>query len=726
MKRLLIFFLTLLFLTAQAKALAQKRDSRPSEEELRDMINLLENQQRRERLLKELKSLLRTMEIEKKERPKSKRALIMEKVFKRFDRVVSEFRNSTISTLRLFFLLPQKLKELRGFLSVDENRRLLINIFLSLGISLFFSLIIRFYLRRLRFDPLSQRSIKRVYLHIIEIFIKLLPYGVFWGFLFITFNIFRSFPKLIGLMLFFAFSVLLYKALYEIGNLIIGPEDIKKRLIPLEDENANYLWIWYLRFLRYSVFYLILKDLILTISIPEDSLTLIYGILFLPYPVLLTVFTLQLGRMVKAYVEKKRLKYKDRMGMGSLLNMIIRYWHIITVLYIWTVSIFILFNFNKGYRYLIFTTLESLITIAIAYPIFYLSDLLFNRFFAINEKIKERFPGLEEKTNRYIAFLKKGIKGFMILLLSGTVLQIWGVPAVMIISSELGRAIILRIITILIISAGVLVMIELSQFFSDFILKEGFQRKEISQKARTLIPVARSTVKIGVTFVGGIVILDQMGINTTPILAGAGLVGLAVGFGAQTLVKDIINGLFILFQDSIRVGDWVMVAGRSGLVESIGLRKMEIRGLEGDLHVIPYSAIDTVTNFTKEYSRAVVDIGVAYREDVDQVMEVLKRIGEELRKDPEYGRYILEPMEIFGLQEFADSAVVIRVRFKTQPLKQWQIKREFQRRVKKIFDELQIEIPFPHVTLYMGEPKMGTSPPLNVKLELKKGNIQEG
>ena len=202
--------------------------------------------------------------------------------------------------------------------------------------------------------------------------------------------------------------------------------------------------------------------------------------------------------------------------------------------------------------------------------------------------------------------------------------------------------------------------------------------------------------------------------------------GLAVGFGAQTLVKDIINGLFILFQDSIRVGDWVMVAGRSGLVESIGLRKMEIRGLEGDLHVIPYSAIDTVTNLTKEYSRAVVDIGVAYREDVDQVMEVLKRIGEELREDPEYGRYILEPMEIFGLQEFADSAVVIRVRFKTQPLKQWQIKREFQRRVKKVFDELQIEIPFPHVTLYMGEPKMGTSPPLNVKLELKKGNIQEG
>jgi len=395
-------------------------------------------------------------------------------------------------------------------------------------------------------------------------------------------------------------------------------------------------------------------------------------------------------------------------------------------LYIWTVSIFILFNFNRGYRYLIFTTLESLITIAIAYPIFYLSDLLFNRFFAINEKIKERFPGLEEKTNRYIAFLKKGIKGFMILLLFGIVLQIWGVPAVMIISSELGRVIILRIITILIISAVVLVMIELSQFFSDFILKEGFQRKEISQKARTLIPVARSTLKIGVTFVGGIVILDQVGINTTPILAGAGLVGLAVGFGAQTLVKDIINGLFILFQDSIRVGDWVMVAGRSGLVESIGLRKMEIRGLEGDLHVIPYSAIDTVTNLTKEYSRAVVDIGVAYREDVDQVMEVLKRIGEELREDPEYGRYILEPMEIFGLQEFADSAVVIRVRFKTQPLKQWQIKREFQRRVKKVFDELQIEIPFPHVTLYMGEPKMGTSPPLNVKLELKKGNIQEG
>ncbi|MGB2696402.1 MAG: mechanosensitive ion channel family protein, partial [Candidatus Zixiibacteriota bacterium] len=197
----------------------------------------------------------------------------------------------------------------------------------------------------------------------------------------------------------------------------------------------------------------------------------------------------------------------------------------------------------------------------------------------------------------------------------------------------------------------------------------------------------------------------ELGLDIGPILAGAGILGLAVGFGAQTLVKDVISGFFILMEDQYRVGDVVEVAGIGGLVEQMSLRVTILRDLEGKVHYIPNGSISTATNMTKEWSRAVLDIGVAYKEDPDVVMNVLREVGDEMKKDPAYSSVILEPLQILGVSDFADSAVVIKVMFKTLPLKQWDVGREFRRRVKKTFDAKGIEIPFPHVTLYMGEAK---------------------
>jgi small conductance mechanosensitive channel len=267
----------------------------------------------------------------------------------------------------------------------------------------------------------------------------------------------------------------------------------------------------------------------------------------------------------------------------------------------------------------------------------------------------------------------------------------------------------------------VVAIIKTSGFICDHLLREK-EGKELSKKRKTLIPLINTVIKIGVAFIGGIVILDQMGVNTTPILAGAGIVGLAVGFGAQTLVKDVINGLFILFQDLISVGDVAVIGDKGGLVEAVGLRTVTLRDLAGNVHVIPNSSIDTVTNMTKGYSRYVFDVGVAYREDVDEVMEVLREIGEEMQNDPEYGKDILEPLEILGVDQFADSAVIIKARITTKPIRQWAVGREFNRRMKKAFDRCGIEIPFPHRTIYMGEPKEGPAPALQVHLEGKKPN----
>ena len=201
------------------------------------------------------------------------------------------------------------------------------------------------------------------------------------------------------------------------------------------------------------------------------------------------------------------------------------------------------------------------------------------------------------------------------------------------------------------------------------------------------------------------------------MLAAAGVVGIAIGFGAQNLVKDVFNGVFILLDDEIRVGDVVKIAGRSGVVERVNLRLTVLRDLEGSVHFIPNGSIDVVTNMTKAFAYSLHDIGIAYREDVDEVTAIIREVDSELRADPDFAQIILEPIEVLGLERFDNSAVIVRVRIKTMPIQQWRVGREFNRRLKIAFDKKGIEIPFPHMTVYMGQAKDGSAPPLHVRTD---------
>lgn len=203
--------------------------------------------------------------------------------------------------------------------------------------------------------------------------------------------------------------------------------------------------------------------------------------------------------------------------------------------------------------------------------------------------------------------------------------------------------------------------------------------------------------------IGILIILGELNINIAPILTGLGIFGLALSFGAQSLVKDIISGVFILIENQIRVGDVAVINGTGGMVEEINLRTTILRDVEGTVHVFPNGSINTLSNRTKEWSACVLDIGVAYKEDPVRVMQVMREVDEELRADGEYRDLILEPMEIFGLDNFAESAIVIKARIKTKTLKQWTIARQYRLRLKKAFDKYNIEIPFPHMSVYFGE-----------------------
>jgi len=224
-----------------------------------------------------------------------------------------------------------------------------------------------------------------------------------------------------------------------------------------------------------------------------------------------------------------------------------------------------------------------------------------------------------------------------------------------------------------------------------------------AQRVRTLTNVLRTIVVGLIWFVATLTVLGQIGVNIGPILAGAGVVGLAVGFGAQNLVRDLVSGFFLILENQVRVGDVAIINGTGGLVEAITFRTIVLRDLSAVVHVFPNGSINTLSNVSKDWSAYVMDVGVAYKEDTDRVVEVMRRVGAELRGDSKFGAAMIDDIEVFGVDQFADSAVIIKGRLKTMPLQQWNVGREYRRRLKKAFDAAGIEIPFPHRTLYMGE-----------------------
>lgn len=236
------------------------------------------------------------------------------------------------------------------------------------------------------------------------------------------------------------------------------------------------------------------------------------------------------------------------------------------------------------------------------------------------------------------------------------------------------------------------------------------------KRAETLGQVFNNVTAVIITLITGMLILSEMGISIAPILAAAGVVGVAVGFGAQSLIKDYFNGFFLLLEDQLRHGENVEVGGKKGVVEEVTLRHVKLRDHDGSVHYIPNGTITTVSNQSRDYSYALIDIGVAYREDVDVVYAAMRQVGSEMRSDSAWQDRIVEDLLIAGVQELADSAVIIRCRFKVQPLEDVNVRREFLYRVKKAFDLAGIEIPYPHLTLYLGQDKQGKAPAFQVQL----------
>jgi small-conductance mechanosensitive channel len=248
-----------------------------------------------------------------------------------------------------------------------------------------------------------------------------------------------------------------------------------------------------------------------------------------------------------------------------------------------------------------------------------------------------------------------------------------------------------------------------SRFEHELNLGTGLDALERAKRARTLGAAINKVVTAAVAAIALLMVLRELRVDIAPVLTGAGIVGLAVGFGAQTLVRDVISGFFLILEDQVRVGDVAAINGTGGLVEQINLRTIVLRDIEGTVHVFPNGSITTLANRSKDFSYYVIDLGVSYHNDPDRVAEILREVGAGLQGDPKFGPFILEPIEVLGVDAFGDWAATLKARIKTVPLKQWDVGRELRRRIKRALDEQGIEMPFPERVVSVRDTKSGPS-----------------
>jgi small-conductance mechanosensitive channel len=494
-----------------------------------------------------------------------------------------------------------------------------------------------------------------------------------------------------------------------VSRVLLSPASEHLRLLPLADETAAYITVWLRRMLALGISGWALAEAGLLLGLTWGAYDAIMRLTLLGVSLFAIIIVLQ-NRAAVA----DRLRAPDPADgarpdraqrlIRALRNRLAEVWHLVAIAYlvalwgVWALEI------ADGFARLLRATVLSLLVVAVVK----LADTAMRRAlargFRIPADLARRYPGLEQRANRYLPVLKSLLSGGLLAVGLLLLLEVWGLDALSwFAQGQLGNRLVGALISVgLTLFVAVAVWEAANAAISrklDQLSKDAAAAK--SARVRTLLPMLRTvlTGAIGITVV--LIVLAEIGVNVAPLLAGAGVVGLAIGFGSQTLVRDIITGVFLLAEDAVSVGDVVSLGGLSGVVEQLSIRSIRLRALDGSVHIIPFSAVTTVTNMTRDFSQAVLDVSVAYHEDTDRVTEVLREIGAEMRDDPRWGAVIRDELEIMGVERLADSGVVIRARFKTEPMQRWNVQREFFRRMKKRFDELGIEIPFPHRKLIM-------------------------
>lgn len=469
------------------------------------------------------------------------------------------------------------------------------------------------------------------------------------------------------------------------------------RLFPLDDETANYLFIWARRLTFTGVWGSFAAEALGLLGLPKSGTVVLVKLLGLVVSTLLVILVLQNRQTVARWLRGDGEAAGLTARVQGWRNRLADVWHILAAIYVIAAFVVWALQVKGGFAYILRGSALSLVIVAAAAVLTNALSGMVTRAFAINDDLRGRFPQLELRVNRYTAIMMSVVRGATGLAALLGLAQAWGADIVAWLRSEFGRHLLSSGLSILAVLIGAVILWELvNASIERYLAGTDPDGNAVSRsaRARTLLPLARNALLVVLVVLVTLIVLSELGIDIAPLLAGAGVIGVAIGFGSQKLVQDVITGAFILFEDTIAVGDSVKIGDFSGTVEGMTIRTMRLRDVSGNVHTVPFSVVNAVTNLSRDFGYHLFDIGISYHEDVDRVIGTIREIGDDLRLDGDFAGTIIDAIEIFGIERFSAQAVVVRGRLKTLPNKQWAVGREFNRRLKRRFDELGIALPY--------------------------------
>jgi moderate conductance mechanosensitive channel len=694
--------------SAQAQATTATPATTVSADELERLVGTLQDEKERARLVEELRALIAAQRGLEPKPAADNPVDLLNTISAQIDTVSAEI----VDAAGVVVDAPRLLGWFETQASDSDARARWAERALKLGVIFAAALLGEWVIRLLLRGPgkrLAARSgatdVALFLLLVLQLLVEALPIFVFTGVAFFALPLVQ--PKFATAHV---AEVIIYAALWARLILAIAHVALLSpgavALYSLGDETRNYLYIWARRFANWAIYGYALATAAWWLGVPGAIYVLLLRGTLLVLGVLSVIFVLQNRAPVAEFLRGKPTPADDGgHGWRLLRQRLGDTWHIFAIIYlVGTFGNYVL-RIEGGFIFVFRATLLSLVILLAAGVVVRAAKRVSQHGFAIGEDLKARFPTLENRANRYLPILTAAASVVVYFFAALALLQAWGVDAFAWFNTPFGRKITSGLLSIATVLLVALVVWEVfGSAIERYLNGIGVDGRPVARSARmrTLLPLLRTTVLILLATIVAFIVLSELGVNIAPLLAGAGVAGLAIGFGSQALVKDVITGLFMLLEDTLAVGEVVDVGkNHIGVVEAISIRTIKLRDLAGTLHTVPFSEVSTVRNMTRDYAYFVADVGVVYREDPDRVIAVLSDVAEDMRNDRDWAGSIAGTLDVIGVDRFTDSAMVIRARLKTVPLRQWAVGREFNRRMKKAFDKHGIEMPAANQTHYL-------------------------
>jgi small conductance mechanosensitive channel len=659
-----------------------------SVDELERLVRTLQDDAERARLVEELRALIAAQRSTEKEKPAATA------LFGQLSQQIDAFSGEILAGVAMVVDAPRLFGWAREQMSDTAARRLWTEAAFAFGLTFGIAAIAEWIVRsilsrllpRLPVRRSDARSI-RVVFALLGLVLDLLPLLVFAGTAYAVLSIaLDSFTRARITLSVLVNATVEARLLLCVARSVLLPIDTGTVFVAIDPESRNYLYIWLRRFAFWGIFGYMIPEAAWWLGIPGALYALLLKIVGLVLAALAVIFLLQNRITVAGWIAGKT---QGGSGWNRVRRSLGEIWHLLAIAYIVGIYLIYALHIEGGFGYVLRATVLSLIVAVSAQVLARFVQGLSRRGFAIKPELKAQFPTLEQRANRYIPILTALTSGIIYILAALAVLQAWNVATFGWLTSDFGRRIIGNALSI---GMELIIALALWEIFASAIERylSGIDASGTPRRTRirTLLPLLRTATLSVLVVLTSLIVLSHIGVDITPLLAGAGVVGVAIGFGSQALVKDIITGLFILLEDQIAIGDSVDIGkDHKGVVEAITVRTIRLRDLAGTVHTVPFSEVTSVKNLTKDFSRVVARVTISYHEDIDRVVEILREVSTELMEDETLKPLILDPFDYMGVDALDESSVVLLVRIRTVPGKQLVVGRAFNRLVKIAFDK---------------------------------------